>query len=295
MRLASPIGVVLGLCVGAVPSAGGNTQFYGAGKQGDLALVEELTSASFRSAVSGKSAWAIEFYAPWCPHCQHYKQEWGKVAALAQKLSCPAKDIRVGAVNCVEEKDLCSANKITSYPSVKLFAGGKKPAPMTERDPDKLMSIMVQRWGCGADAGRQNSDASLVARSSASPAAASLPAASPSAPPPTPKQHGSTAPAGADPTAHAERELDLAEAVWFSLEQTIFAGRRTLNPDDGIALVHWLTVLGNLLPHSVLALGQEEKYRPCVILKNCGHRATTKMRTYCANRHTHELDVLIMR
>jgi len=74
---------------------GGDSGLYGA-KSG----VVKLTAANFPGK-SDNQAWLLEFYAPWCGHCKQLAPVWGRVAG---KL---AGVVKVGAVNCDEEKELC--------------------------------------------------------------------------------------------------------------------------------------------------------------------------------------------
>ena len=74
---------------------GGDSGLYGGKKD-----VVKLTAANFPGK-SDTQAWLLEFYAPWCGHCQQLAPAWGKAAS---KL---AGVVKVGAVNCDEEKALC--------------------------------------------------------------------------------------------------------------------------------------------------------------------------------------------
>jgi len=43
--------------------------------------VIELTPSNFnREVIQSASLWLVEFYAPWCGHCQRLTPEWKKVA-----------------------------------------------------------------------------------------------------------------------------------------------------------------------------------------------------------------------
>lgn len=49
--------------------------------------VIELTDSNFESKVSDSiNVWVVEFYAPWCGHCQNFAPEYSK-AASALKVS----------------------------------------------------------------------------------------------------------------------------------------------------------------------------------------------------------------
>ena len=77
----------------------------------------------------------MEFYAPWCGHCQQLKPT---LEALAGEL---AGLVKVGAVNCEAEKALCSSHGVTSYPTLKLLRGGTSVALDAERTLEGM-----KRW-----------------------------------------------------------------------------------------------------------------------------------------------------
>lgn len=60
---------------------------------------------------------AVEFYAPWCGHCQRLAPEWKKTAANLKGL------VNVAAVDCdVEQnKGLCAMYEIQGFPTIKVF------------------------------------------------------------------------------------------------------------------------------------------------------------------------------
>jgi thiol-disulfide isomerase/thioredoxin len=46
-------------------------------EEGVLSLEKE----TFAQTVKKDQMWFIEFFAPWCPHCQHYAPEFAKINA----------------------------------------------------------------------------------------------------------------------------------------------------------------------------------------------------------------------
>lgn len=63
--------------------------------------------------------WLIEYYAPWCGHCQALAPVWEE---LAEHL----KDkINVAKVDCTVNKEICYHQRIRGYPTIKLHQFGE--------------------------------------------------------------------------------------------------------------------------------------------------------------------------
>lgn len=64
----------------------------------------------------------VEFYAPWCGHCQNLKPAYEKAAKNLDGLA------KVAAVNCDDDanKPLCGAHGVQGFPTLKTFRPGKK-------------------------------------------------------------------------------------------------------------------------------------------------------------------------
>ncbi|KAK7757049.1 hypothetical protein SLS62_001065 [Diatrype stigma] len=65
----------------------------------------------------------VEFYAPWCGHCQNLKPAYEKAAKNLEGLA------KVAAVNCDEDanKQLCGAMGVQGFPTLKTVRPGKNP------------------------------------------------------------------------------------------------------------------------------------------------------------------------
>jgi len=83
--------------------------------------------------------WVVEFYAPWCPHCKAFKDEFEKVAKNLDGI------VRVAAVNCEKEKALCQAARVESYPTIKAVVGG---TPADYRGARTATAL--SKWGISA-------------------------------------------------------------------------------------------------------------------------------------------------
>jgi len=92
--------------------------FYESGSK-----VVKLTAANFREkVVNSNELWFIEFYAPWCGHCQRLTPEWEKLAGALKGI------INVGAVDMTTDQEAGAAYGIRGFPTLKFF-GANKNAP----------------------------------------------------------------------------------------------------------------------------------------------------------------------
>lgn len=70
----------------------------------------------------------VDFYAPWCPHCQTFAPTWSKLAVKYKDLPT----LQFGAVDCDDGSNaLCDKFKVKSFPAIRAFVakpGGSKVA-----------------------------------------------------------------------------------------------------------------------------------------------------------------------
>ncbi|CAG5122802.1 unnamed protein product, partial [Candidula unifasciata] len=89
--------------------------FYGPGDD-----VVELTPSNFhKNVIDGKELWLVEFYAPWCGHCQSLTPEWKKAASALKGI------VKVGAVNADEHQGLGGQYGVQGFPTIKIFGADK--------------------------------------------------------------------------------------------------------------------------------------------------------------------------
>lgn len=79
-----------------------------------------LTSKTFKSSIQSQNLSLIEFYSPYCSHCNAFAPTWEKTFNEFINDSI-TYNIKMFQVNCIESGDLCNQEKIMAYPSIKLY------------------------------------------------------------------------------------------------------------------------------------------------------------------------------
>nr|KJB41847.1 hypothetical protein B456_007G124200 [Gossypium raimondii] len=79
-----------------------------------------LTEENFEKEVGQDRGAVVEFYAPWCGHCQKLAPEYEKLGASFKK----AKSVLIGKVDCDEHKSVCGKYGVEGYPTIKWFPKG---------------------------------------------------------------------------------------------------------------------------------------------------------------------------
>ncbi len=77
-----------------------------------------LDSKNFDDKVSywGEDEWLLEFYAPWCTHCQHFAPTYDKIAFALEPVGK-----KVAKIDCVAARDICTRFGVSGYPTIKLY------------------------------------------------------------------------------------------------------------------------------------------------------------------------------
>ncbi|NXT64904.1 PDIA2 isomerase, partial [Chaetops frenatus] len=117
-------------------------------KEEDNVLV--LHEHNFARALSEHQLLLVEFYAPWCGHCQRLAPAFAQAATQLRNESSPA---RLGKVDATAQTALATEFGITSYPTLKLFRDGNRSHPLAytgRMDSQGIMLWMQRRAGPSA-------------------------------------------------------------------------------------------------------------------------------------------------
>ncbi|CAD5117400.1 DgyrCDS6173 [Dimorphilus gyrociliatus] len=82
--------------------------------------VIDLDASSFnREVVNSDDLWIIEFYAPWCGHCQQLAPEYKKAATALKGIA------KVGAVDMDKHQSVGGPYNVRGFPTIKVFGANK--------------------------------------------------------------------------------------------------------------------------------------------------------------------------
>lgn len=110
----------------------------------DGAYAKSLKQSEAEKYMTENEMVFIDFFAPWCKHCQRLAPTWEK---FAQQVFNDGMPVGVATVDCTMERDLCSKYAITGYPTMQWFAKGEPAGPkyQADRTVDAIMAYAKQR------------------------------------------------------------------------------------------------------------------------------------------------------
>ncbi|NXL47008.1 PDIA2 isomerase, partial [Podilymbus podiceps] len=109
-----------------------------------------LHEHNFARALSEHRLLLVEFYAPWCGHCQRLAPAFAQAAATLRNMSSPAQ---LGKVDATARVALAGEFGITSYPTLKLFRNGNRTHPLAytgRMDAEGIVHWLQRRVGPSA-------------------------------------------------------------------------------------------------------------------------------------------------
>lgn len=80
-----------------------------------------LNDQNFEQMVlNSNDMWLVEFYAPWCKHCQELEPEWNTLANMMKET------VKVAKLDCTKNTVISERFKISGFPTIKAFKPGDK-------------------------------------------------------------------------------------------------------------------------------------------------------------------------
>ncbi|KAJ8922000.1 hypothetical protein NQ315_008638 [Exocentrus adspersus] len=86
--------------------------------------------------------WVVDFYAPWCGPCQKLALEWRRFAKQVNQFP----EVKVGQVDCVANAELCNAQNIRSYPTIRLYPLGSRGLSSVAIYNGNRDALSLKRW-----------------------------------------------------------------------------------------------------------------------------------------------------
>ncbi|XP_062915636.1 protein disulfide-isomerase-like [Mobula hypostoma] len=106
-----------------------------------------LNEHNFERALKENKYLLVEFYAPWCGHCQKLAPEYAKAAG---QLKTESSELKLAKVDAIMEKELASEFDVRSYPTLKFFQESNRKTPIDytgKRNAKGIVSWLKRRAG----------------------------------------------------------------------------------------------------------------------------------------------------
>merc|ERR1711892_932967 len=103
-----------------------------------------LTDKNFDQAITENEYVLVEFYAPWCGHCQSLEPEY---AQAAQDLAEQGSPIKLGKVDATAEKETGTKFDIEGFPTLKFFKNGEASEYNGPREAKGIVSWLLKKTG----------------------------------------------------------------------------------------------------------------------------------------------------
>eukprot|EP00760_Papus_ankaliazontas_P032194 PhM_4_TR5681/c0_g1_i1/m.73903/K09530/DNAJC10; DnaJ homolog subfamily C member 10 len=92
-----------------------------------------------------KQPWFVLYNAgTWCPPCNNVREEWKKLARMAQMKSGVASKLRIAQVDCDKHKTLCRKQKIDNYPTFVFYQGDTEKVFEGTRDAASFLDFAIE-------------------------------------------------------------------------------------------------------------------------------------------------------
>jgi len=100
--------------------------------------VKELTDETFKNYLNVSQVAMVDFFAPWCPHCQNFAPIYRDVAIKSQRSRL---NVFFAKVNCAGSgQNVCKKQDVKFLPTIRVFRDGK---PLGDYKEDRTTEAVL--------------------------------------------------------------------------------------------------------------------------------------------------------
>jgi len=188
--------------------------------------------------VRGDGARIVEFYAPWCGHCVHFKPQFIKIANRVH--SHPfGENVMFHAISCAAHAKICNHYNIHGYPSVFGLKDGQTNVGEEQLDRSKIGDVGYLLDQLGVMDGKvkdSEEEQDHYKEKDVKPKNLKQPDQKASIPSYTPHDQSTI-------------YKDAATSFQYTLQNSIYMSNGPLSKDKAVALQKWIRLLYMTLPH----------------------------------------------
>ena len=195
-------------------------------------------------------ATVVEFYAPWCPHCQHFRNHYVDMADEVHRRIYGEPNIMFYGLTCDSYRPLCDKYSIAGYPTLVGFKAGFQQGvdkPMILND-DGMPSLTADLIGEYLGLNLANEEPEVLSMSSYSNSEDTRAKE---------ERHRKAAVESAQrkirnyeyKKSYQDIYLDAAKSLVFTLRQSIYVSTGPLAEERKEVLIEWLDLLSWSLPN----------------------------------------------
>ena len=185
----------------------------------------------------------VEFYTPWCPHCQEYKHQFVDLARTVQSMPVGA-EVKFFAISCTAHRPICKNLGIRRYPAVLGFKAGSAKGeqwPRNQINPEyvlKQLGLVKQHRDDALDVNKGRSNSKISDKTN------------PSTPLSSQQQ------VEVSTTSHRANMVRQKKDVFsdaflsfeFNLRNEVYMDDGPLSPEQRMALRRWINLLFKTIP-----------------------------------------------
>ncbi|KAL8166833.1 hypothetical protein V2J09_008332 [Rumex salicifolius] len=124
--------------------------------------VVALNGSDFADFIAKNKYVMVEFYAPWCGHCQSLAPEY---AAAATELKAEDAQVVLAKVDATAESKLADEYKVEGFPTIYFFADGEQKTYNGHRNKEAIVAWLRKKTGPGINNVTTTEQAEKVLRS----------------------------------------------------------------------------------------------------------------------------------